>query len=101
MIIMPNGLALTHRCSSQARLTSGTSQARNRCAYRSCSLTCHSAPDSCAKAKVSPTVSSGPRGARGGRYPAGAELGQSPWSARRRLAQLQRQPSAGKARRRG
>jgi hypothetical protein len=26
MIIMPNGLALAHRCSSQARLTSGTSQ---------------------------------------------------------------------------
>jgi hypothetical protein len=27
MIIMPNGLALAHRCISQARLTSGTSQA--------------------------------------------------------------------------
>jgi hypothetical protein len=28
MIIMPNGLALAHRCISQARLTSGTSQGR-------------------------------------------------------------------------
>jgi len=40
-------------------------------------------------------------GARGGRHPAGPELGQSYRSARRRLANLQWQPGEGKARRRG
>ena len=81
-------LALAHRCSSQARLTSGTSQARNSCAGL-----CES--HNLADGQI--------RHARRTWWPVsgGVELDQSHWSARRPAAQLQRQPSEGKARRRG